>query len=218
MGIFDLIIGKSAKHSYHKAKIHRHGHRCYTEGLDHNEYALVSHLAQNLDSSEYFIFNNLTIPSSSTISSQIDHVIVSKYGIFVIESKHYNGFIFAHANRNEWTVTYRGGSKFKFQNPIIQNFGHVSALKEQLPFLRRCFFNIVTFSGDCVFKTDRINDVLYSEELVDCIKKRNRIWLQEEEIHMVIGKLLMLCQTNDIDLESHIKNLQIHHAKKTIAA
>lgn len=187
--------------------IHKHGHRCYTDGLNLHEQELVNLLARELSARQYFIFNNLIIPSSNTVTTQIDHVVVSEYGIFVIESKDYRGWIFGHKHRKNWTVCYQGGKKIQFQNPILQNFAHISALKEQLPFLHKCFFNLVVFSDNCEFKTERISNVLYSNELVENIKYKRKKWINEDQMVMAIGKLLHLCQTNNIDTQQHISNL-----------
>lgn len=43
-----------------------------------------------LPKSDYTVFNNLLIQRGE-YSSQIDHVVVSKYGVFVIETKNYKG-------------------------------------------------------------------------------------------------------------------------------
>ena len=45
-----------------------------------------------LNKNEYKILNDIMIEIDG-ITHQIDHVIVSKYGIFVIETKQYNGYI-----------------------------------------------------------------------------------------------------------------------------
>jgi hypothetical protein len=143
-------------------------------------------------------------------------VVVSEYGIFVIESKDYSGWIFANKDRKNWTACYHGGKKFQFQNPIFQNFAHVSALKEQLSFLQKCYFSVIVFSKSSEFKTERIQNVLYDDELIDYIKRKQRKWLREEEMMMVIGKLLMLCQTNNISINDHIENVSsIHNIDKS---
>lgn len=208
MGFFDYLFKSDTRH---QVEIHNHGHRCYTEGLNLHEKSLVSLMAKNLDSEKYFIFNNLVLPSSHTISCQIDHVVVSEYGIFVIESKNYNGWVFANEHHKHWTVCYRGGKKFKFQNPILQNFAHVSALKEQLSFLKKSFFNIVVFSENCEFRTKRISRVIHDHELISYIREKKRRWLREDEVTMTVGKLLMLCQTHNVNTQRHVKNLELVH-------
>ena len=87
-------------------------------------------------SDEYVIFNDLLFESNGR-STQIDHVVVSPYGVFVIETKGYKGLIFGGENSEYWTQTiYK--SKHQFYNPIKQNEGHVRFLHHLL----RCSMNI----------------------------------------------------------------------------
>ncbi|WP_265088790.1 nuclease-related domain-containing protein [Psychrobacter immobilis] len=46
-----------------------------------------------LEKENYHRLNNITLPLANGGSTQIDHVIVSVYGIFVIETKNYKGWI-----------------------------------------------------------------------------------------------------------------------------
>lgn len=218
MGLLRFLLEKFTGVESPKLVIHKHGHRCYSEGLSDYEYDLVTLLARNLDPEKYFIFNNIMLPSSYTKSTQVDHIIVSEYGIFVIESKDYKGWVFGNKNRSNWVQTLYTGQKHSFQNPILQNFAHVSALKEQLPFLNKCFFNVVVFSDRSEFKTERINNVLYDDELISFIMNKGKKWLREEEIMMTIGKLSMLCQTNQVTEEQHIKNLNQVHRNTNVDA
>lgn len=216
IGIFGIIIRKlanedeigSSEEGLIKVHKNRHGHRCYIEGLSYSEYKIVQLLAKNLDHNEYFIFNNIILPSKFAETTQIDHIIVSKYGVFVIESKEYNGWIFVNANRKQWTQTLPGGNKFPIYNPLLQNNGHVLALKDQLNFLGNRFFSVVVFSGDCEFKTDRPENVLYEEELINYIKSKQEVKLKEVELLVVIGKLSMLCQVTDVTNKEHAENLR----------
>ena len=188
-------------------RVHRHGHRCYIEHLNEAEREIVTLLASNLDHKEYYIFNNIILPSENSVTTQVDHVIASRYGIFVIESKRYGGWIYAHKDRKEWTQTVRGGNKYQLYNPILQNFAHVSALKQQLPFVQNRFFSAIVFSGECEFKTPRIKNVFYEHELIDFIKEQSEVKLKEVELLVVIGKLSMLCQTNEVTNEQHVLNV-----------
>tara|TARA_B100001989_G_scaffold251380_1_gene230471 strand:- start:64 stop:894 length:831 start_codon:yes stop_codon:yes gene_type:complete len=187
-----------------------HGHRCYIDDLTSYEYLLVKHLAEHLDPKEYYIFNNITIPSSVTVTTQIDHIIVSKYGIFVIENKDYSGWIFGHKNQKKWTQTL-WGKKSHFQNPILQNFAHVSALKEHMPFLKKSFYSVIVFSEESEFKTEMPPSVMHGDDLVDYIESKKKEIVSEGELLMAIGKLSVLCQTQ-VTAEQHAENLEVIHS------
>jgi len=201
-------------------KIHnRHGHRCYVDGLNPAELSVVKLLAENLDHKDYFLFNNLSIPSEHNGSSQIDHIIVSRFGVFVIESKDYSGWIFGHKHRKEWTATYRGrrnrrSSKYPFQNPLLQNYAHVAALSSHLQYVAKHIRSVVVFSDECEFQTERIENVLYQRELVDYIKKFNVPKLKRGELIMAIGHLSYMCQATHIPPDVHISNIENRIAAK----
>ena len=73
----------------------------------------------------YRDFNNVTINANNG-TTQIDQIIVSKFGIFVIEVKNLKGWIFGDEKTAKWTqVLY--GKKYQFQNPLRQNFRHTKA-------------------------------------------------------------------------------------------
>ena len=43
---------------------------------------------------EYRIMNDVYLPLPDGTTTQIDHIVVSQYGIFVVETKTYSGWIF----------------------------------------------------------------------------------------------------------------------------
>lgn len=78
-------------------------------------------------SDEYHIFNDLFLESNG-YSTQIDHIVVSPYGVFVVETKGYKGWIFGNEDSECWTqILYR--RKYKFYNPIKQNESHVRKIR-----------------------------------------------------------------------------------------
>ena len=191
----------------------KHGCKCYMEGLTDGEREIAHILAENLSYKDYFIFNNLTIPSNHNGSSQIDHLVVSRFGIFVIESKDYKGWIFGNENEEQWTQSLPGGrNKFQFQNPIRQNWSHIMALGTLMPFIPKdAFQSIVVFTDSCEIKTPAIENVVRAEDLINCIKKYAGDKLPENDLQMALGKLSYACQTLDISLSEHIENLQLYH-------
>ena len=108
---------------------------------------------RKLPQSEYRLLNDLVLKDSTGLH-QIDHVVVSIYGIFSIETKNYKGQIYGSESSAKWTQNIYG-HKYSFMNPIYQNYAHVKALNallqshgyENIP-----VFSIVTFPGDAVLK------------------------------------------------------------------
>lgn len=94
------------------------------------------------------IFHDLYLPKKGGYT-QIDLVVPTNVGIFVFEVKDYSGWIFGNANYDKWTqVLAYGDEKHQFYNPIKQNEGHISALKDSAEQLRNIpMYSIVVFYG-----------------------------------------------------------------------
>ena len=84
----------------------------------------------NLPEDQYQILNNILLDSDNG-TSQIDHIVISVYGIFVIETKNYTGVIYGSEHSSKWTQ-YINGNKYSFQNPIHQNYGHIKTVESFL--------------------------------------------------------------------------------------
>lgn len=83
-----------------------------------------------LDKREYHLLKDVTLPTPQG-TTQIDHVIVSRFGIFVIETKNMKGWIFGNPAHKTWTQQiYR--RRHSFQNPLRQNHLHVMTLRSLL--------------------------------------------------------------------------------------
>ena len=86
----------------------------------------VANILSKLPQEEYKIINNLLINQNGN-TTQIDHVVVSEYRIFVIETKFYQGQIYGGTNSDYWTQNIYG-NKYSLRNPIHQNRVHIHAL------------------------------------------------------------------------------------------
>lgn len=113
-----------------------------------------------LDPSLYRSFHDLYLPRpDGKGTTQIDHVVVSPFGIFVIETKNYRGWIFGGEKQRQWTQQiYR--RKEKFQNPLHQNLLHIRALMDFLHLPETGFHSVIFFIGDAEFKTPMPGNVL----------------------------------------------------------
>ena len=98
----------------------------------------------------YFPFDNILLREGGR-STQIDHVVVSPYGIFVIETKNYKGWIYGRRRAEYWTQNIYG-TKFPLRNPVRQNYAHTRALQELLGIPLNRFVQIVVFLDRAVLK------------------------------------------------------------------
>lgn len=87
-------------------------------------------------------------------TSQLDHLLITKQGLLVIETKNYSGFISGTADAKLWTQSFPGSNSEprQFYNPIRQNEGHISALRGILKDYKDVpIHSIVAFSDSCSF-------------------------------------------------------------------
>ena len=84
---------------------------------------------------------------------QIDHVFLSPYGIFVLETKNMSGWIFGSEKQAQWTQKLYKRT-FKFQNPLRQNYKHLKALEATLGVNPEHLHSVITFVGGSTFKTE----------------------------------------------------------------
>lgn len=214
--VFYLLAKSSPRDSSPRPKpvAQRHGHRCYLAELNDAERLVVNYLAKGLDSKNYFLFNNIILPTTYNGSTQIDHIVISKFGIFMIESKDMKGWIWGSEHQNKWTQTFKTGDKYPFPNPLPQNAAHVRAIASLMPFASAHIQNIVAFSTKSTIKTSMPPNVMHTDELVEYIKSFNKPVLSEDQLHLAIGKLMYMCQTVEITAHEHISNIDSY--KKTL--
>ncbi|HFQ8138572.1 TPA: NERD domain-containing protein [Pseudomonas aeruginosa] len=105
-----------------------------------------------LDKQTYRRLHNVTLnmPDGTT---QIDHVFLSLYGIFVLETKNMSGWIFGSEKQPQWTQKLYKRT-FKFQNPLRQNYKHLKALEATLGVSPEHLHSVITFVGGSTFKTE----------------------------------------------------------------
>ncbi|WP_202987141.1 nuclease-related domain-containing protein [Vibrio harveyi] len=121
---------------------------------------LVNKLLSQLTEKDYTLIKNVTLPTEDG-TTQIDHIVVSKFGVFVVETKNMKGWIFGSKSQKQWTQKiYRHTSKF--QNPLHQNFKHVKTLESLLPVDIKNLHSLIVFIGDSTFKTEMPENVTYA--------------------------------------------------------
>ena len=143
-----------------------------------------------LEKESYHRLNNITLPLDNGGSTQIDHVIVSKYGIFVIETKNYKGWIYGNEKQSQWTQAFPNGSKYKFQNPLRQNYLHIKTLAELLELEMSYFHSMIAFIGECELKTrDELPAHVLKGGIVSYIKSKQDEILSETEVLSIVEQI-----------------------------
>lgn len=162
-----------------------------------------------LDKTKYHLLKNVTLPTDDG-TTQIDHIVISKYGIFVIETKNMKGWIFGSQNQKFWTLKIFKHTS-KFQNPIHQNYKHVKILESLLQIKEEQIFSVVVFVGDSTFKTDMPENVTYASGCIRYIKSKEQELLSDSQVSQIIqqiesGRLVTSFKTNR-EHAKHVKNI-----------
>lgn len=133
------------------------------------EELVIKGLEKHLDPNEYSIINDVSLPLEDGGTTQIDHIVVSRFGIFVIETKNMSGWIFGNDKQAKWTQTIHR-SKYQFQNPLRQNYKHTKTLSELIDLPHELFHSVVIFTANAELKTKLPDNVGHLDEMVSYIK------------------------------------------------
>ncbi|CAM3413802.1 hypothetical protein GCM10016272_01300 [Psychrobacter glaciei] len=143
-----------------------------------------------LEKSIYHRLNGITLPRANGGSTQIDHIIVSVYGIFVIETKNYKGWIYGSESQRQWTQAFPNGSKYKFQNPLLQNYLHIKTLADLLGLELSYFHSMIAFIGECELKTrDELPENVLTSGMASYVKKKQDEILTEDEVKSIVEQI-----------------------------
>jgi restriction system protein len=141
----------------------------------------------SLPPGEYIGYDNVTIPDGAG-TTQIDHIYVSRFGVFVVETKNMGGWIFGQADQAQWTqAIYK--KKSKFQNPIRQNFKHIKTLEDLLQLSWSKLHPVIVFTGDSTFKTELPRCVCTLSNFTDYIESFRAAVLSDREVSEICSKI-----------------------------
>lgn len=179
----------------------------------HGEYSLYKDLKGFEDENNKLLFN-IYLPKENNKTTEIDLLLISSKGLFVFESKNYDGWIFGNEANKKWTqVLYE--RKQSFFNPIIQNKIHIKYLnrliQKDIP-----IYSMIIFSNNCELKDITIKSKNVSvlnrgdvEILVSRIyNETKKDFLTETEINDIYNQLYPYTQIS-IELKiQHIENIE----------
>lgn len=161
-----------------------------------------------LDPLNYTLLADIMLYNESDIgATQIDHVIVSNFGVFCVETKAYSGWILGRESDKYWTqsINYR---KYRFYNPLRQNYGHVKTLEKLLAPLNISIpiYSFIAFPDAEKLKITGTDAVGYARDIVDKIKGCSQVMLSNEDKDRIINAIN---QANIAD-----ENIRREHSKK----
>ena len=191
------------EHEFHRNDDSHQEAEAYAENLGQKGEMAVSKILSSLPKG-YIVINDLLIPTRRG-TSQIDHIVISQSGIFVIETKNYSGVIYGSQDSEKWTKYYQGRS-YEFYNPIRQNSAHISALARILNIGQHVFIPIIVFTTRADLNIDQNISgaiVTFTDRLKNKILDFSDILLPEQEIENIAAKIRKANITDDSARQNH---------------
>ena len=186
----------------------------------HRKNVGEARLADTIDrhfSRPHLLLNNVTLPTNEG-TTQIDHVLLADTGIFVIEAKHYSGWIFGNPSDEQWTQTiYRHKfypHKSRFQNPLRQNYAHVKTLQSLFDLPEDHFHSVAVFTGEAEFKSDLGPNVIQLSGLIPFLSADRPVVLDERKMTYIVGRIEMKRERRSLETDEYHRN----HVRDRIAA
>ena len=160
-----------------------------------NDGELLVHLELMRHYRDWILLNDVLLPTGEG-TTQIDHILVSPGGVFLIETKDMNGWVFGSPGQKQWTQSFAAGrwsrkfgiksKQFAFYNPLLQNEGHAKALVN-LGIVDRWWLRpIVVFVGEAELKTA---DKFLPFDEHEKTASQNRAWRMRGVICMSLADL-----------------------------
>lgn len=177
---------------------------------------LVKRILSKLDPKSYYVLHNVTVYTEYGDTTQIDHIVIAETGVFVIETKNYEGWVYGNEKSARWTQGIFK-KKSSFQNPFRQNYKHIKAIEwvmeQQLPCI-----SIAAFHPKCSLKRVDVHSkgkhALYYNDLKSCIESYTEVQLTNDEVQHIYQTMLR-ANITDQDIEKkHMKYLQNKFAKQ----
>lgn len=175
------------------------------------ERRVNSRLQSSFADSDAQVLRNLTFPSGDG-TTQVDHVVIARSGVFVIETKNMAGLIFGGANQARWTQVLHK-HKSQFQNPLRQNYKHVRVVQQALSLNETQIYNVVVFAGNGRPKTDMPENVIWgARNLSRYIKAQHQIVFSQSEMQALALQLQRIA----LDPSKETDKLHIAHVKAEV--
>ena len=166
----------------------------------------VSLILASLPQKEYRVLNNVMLPTEKG-TTQIDHIVVSIYGIFVIETKNYKGWISGSEYSEQWTENFYG-KKFKFFNPECQNYGHIKTLQNMLNLTEDEYISIIAFSPKATLKVKTKGNVVYFSKLKKTIRKYRIPVIELDQLDFLVSSISSANVDSKEKRKEHVQNIR----------
>lgn len=173
-----------------------------------DELYVSSRLAEALPKRQYKILNDVLVPTkTASCTAQIDHIVVSIFGIFCLETKGHQGWIIA-ANHGRTVTQILFKKRYELTpNPFTQNSHHIRALSAIIgSSLKQPIVSLIVFPSADRIIAPRASGVGSTDDTIRAIQSYKKpIYSYQEAAHII----QLLAKNNQPDEYSH----QVHNQR-----
>lgn len=184
----------------------------------------VSSYLEDLPCEDYRVYNDLLIRDGN-YTTQVDHIIISRYGVFVLETKNVHGKVYGSGNAEFWKqyLPDRGYKRHGYtqehqlRNPIWQNAGHIKSLRRLVFGNDIPVYGVVVFPQETGLYVEAEHPVLRMWDVVPYIKQYHDEVLSAEQMGYYRRRLLEVISTSEADRKSHLDNVHRNQERRDAA-
>ena len=156
-----------------------------------------------------YVINDIIIPNGNGGTSQIDHILLSRFGIVVVETKNYSGRLYGTPSQQYWTqVLAYGNTKNKLYNPLLQNKTHIYNLK-QIVGNKIDFYSCIVILRANLDYLEITDEIFTLRELKDSLNEEIKKDNYDDEIIRIAYEKLIDYKNNPIaTTKEHVKNIK----------
>lgn len=155
------------------------------------------------------LFNSFCFCDSRGYSSEIDHIVITLGGIFIIETKNWSGIIEGNPSDETWLQTKPNVDQQKeVKNPILQNEKHIQHLKHRFQTNPPKRTSRIVFSGSVTLEVDdnRLFTVQSAQDFIQ--QKTEEAHYSRQYVERIYNQLQDILNHYGITKEEHLKNIQ----------
>lgn len=142
---------------------------------------------RKLQQEGYRILKHFELPTENG-NIAIDHIIVSSYGVFIVETINLRGWITGVAHHQTWKQEING-QLHKFPNPLMHNDLHIKAMFKMLNLDDHHAHRVIMFTGDTVFKSEMPENVVRNWGYLKYILSKTDQVLAEPQVESIVANL-----------------------------
>lgn len=141
-------------------------------------------------SNEYRIFSNAIYKGQHQGEpTQVDHIIVSRFGVFVVETKTLKGrIVLDPLQPDRWTQIV-GRRRYTMDHPLKQNYAHTKALQRITGIHGQKIFSYVAMAGSAVIDGPQPERVFSPWKLIRKIQSHRTPVLTRAGVHSACQRL-----------------------------